>query len=231
VTGRPRIAQRTVMRFEFDPVVLAQLPETVRLVSRVAPTHSGDGAYAANLLASPMDCPRWMPCNGIRPLRRRCLRFTARIRHSAPYSSLRPSSNPSGGLLRRKWINLISDQRSCSGGMATQTIPCMYLRGKSRSQPRRNSHDYSRFARRCSFRFRHDVSDSRSEPFTKQATTKRISWIGAIATAHSAIFVLKSPSRSAAALDDIAAMTLQAIPTTFYAYAYAAPTTAWRPPP
>jgi hypothetical protein len=29
------------MRLEFDPVVLAQLPETVRWV---APTHSGDGA-------------------------------------------------------------------------------------------------------------------------------------------------------------------------------------------
>ena len=44
VTGRPRIAQRTVMRLEFDSVELAQFPETVRLVPRVAPTHSGDGA-------------------------------------------------------------------------------------------------------------------------------------------------------------------------------------------
>jgi hypothetical protein len=43
-TGRPRIAQRTVMRLKFDPVKLAQFPETVRLVSGVAPTHSGDGA-------------------------------------------------------------------------------------------------------------------------------------------------------------------------------------------
>jgi hypothetical protein len=31
------------MRLEFDPVKLAQCPETVRLVSGVAPTHSGDG--------------------------------------------------------------------------------------------------------------------------------------------------------------------------------------------
>src|SRR5258705_13948991 len=40
----PRIAQRTVVRLEFDTVKLAQLPETVRFVSGVAPTHSGDGA-------------------------------------------------------------------------------------------------------------------------------------------------------------------------------------------
>src|SRR6266700_4729219 len=32
------------MRIEFDPVKLAQFPETVRLVSGVAPAHSGDGA-------------------------------------------------------------------------------------------------------------------------------------------------------------------------------------------
>jgi hypothetical protein len=44
VTSRPRIAQRTVMRLEFDPVKLAQSPEAVRLVSGVAPTHAGDGA-------------------------------------------------------------------------------------------------------------------------------------------------------------------------------------------
>jgi hypothetical protein len=44
VPGRPRIAQRTVMRLEFDPIKLAQFPETVRLVPGVAPTHSGVGA-------------------------------------------------------------------------------------------------------------------------------------------------------------------------------------------
>ena len=44
VTSRPRIAQRTVMRLEFDPVKLAQFPEAVRPVSGVAPTHAGDGA-------------------------------------------------------------------------------------------------------------------------------------------------------------------------------------------
>src|SRR4029077_4772729 len=44
VACRPRIAQRTVVRLEFDTVKLAQLPETVRFVSGVAPTHSGDGA-------------------------------------------------------------------------------------------------------------------------------------------------------------------------------------------
>lgn len=32
------------MRLEFDPIKLAQFPETVGFVSRVAPTHSGDGA-------------------------------------------------------------------------------------------------------------------------------------------------------------------------------------------
>ena len=44
VACRPRIAQRTVVRLEFDTVKVAQLPETVRFVSGVAPTHSGDGA-------------------------------------------------------------------------------------------------------------------------------------------------------------------------------------------
>jgi len=44
VAGRPRIAQRTVMRLEFDPVMFAQLPQTVRFVSGVAPTHSGNRA-------------------------------------------------------------------------------------------------------------------------------------------------------------------------------------------
>jgi hypothetical protein len=44
VISRPRIAQRTVMRLEFDPVKLAQFSETVRLVSGIAPTHAGDGA-------------------------------------------------------------------------------------------------------------------------------------------------------------------------------------------
>ena len=42
VAGRPRIAQRTVVRLEFDTVKLAQLPETVRFVPGVAPTHSSD---------------------------------------------------------------------------------------------------------------------------------------------------------------------------------------------
>ena len=44
VTSRPRIAQRAVMRLEFDPVMFAQLPQTVRFVSGVAPTHSGNRA-------------------------------------------------------------------------------------------------------------------------------------------------------------------------------------------
>jgi hypothetical protein len=33
-----------VMRLEFDPVELAQFPETVAFVCGVAPTHSCDGA-------------------------------------------------------------------------------------------------------------------------------------------------------------------------------------------
>ena len=44
VTSRPRIAQRSVMRLEFDPVELAQFPETVAFVCGVAPTYSCDGA-------------------------------------------------------------------------------------------------------------------------------------------------------------------------------------------
>ena len=38
------IAQRTVVRFEFDTVEFAQFPETIRLVPGIAPTHSCDGA-------------------------------------------------------------------------------------------------------------------------------------------------------------------------------------------
>jgi AraC-like DNA-binding protein len=34
VTARPRIAKRSVMRLKFDPVKLAQFPETIRLVCR-----------------------------------------------------------------------------------------------------------------------------------------------------------------------------------------------------
>src|ERR1700733_2137856 len=44
MAGRAGIAQRTVVGFEFDPVELAQLPKTVRLMPGVASTHSGDGA-------------------------------------------------------------------------------------------------------------------------------------------------------------------------------------------
>jgi hypothetical protein len=44
VACRPRIAQRTVVRLEFDTVMRAKLPESVRFVPRVPPTHSGDGA-------------------------------------------------------------------------------------------------------------------------------------------------------------------------------------------
>ena len=38
------IAQRTVVRFKFDPIKRAQFPKTIRFVPGKAPTHSCDGA-------------------------------------------------------------------------------------------------------------------------------------------------------------------------------------------
>src|SRR4051795_3947280 len=41
---RTSIAQRTVVRFKFDPIEHAEFPKAIRLMPGITPTHSRDGA-------------------------------------------------------------------------------------------------------------------------------------------------------------------------------------------